>query len=186
MIGGNGARALIFIVNIAFSLYIAALYLRIILERQHADYYNLAVQVIARLTHPPVKPLRRLIPGVAGWDIAALLVAIVCAFLNVWIVHSLVGIGLDGTFVVRDTALKLLAVLVNLYIFTILIQALMSWLNPRQYNPLAVLLWHVNEPLLRPIRRLIPPLGGHFDLSPLIVIVILEAISIFLGLPGYL
>ncbi|MGH8161966.1 MAG: YggT family protein, partial [Gammaproteobacteria bacterium] len=77
-------------------------------------------------------------------------------------------------------------VLVNLYIFTILIQALMSWLNPRQYNPLAVLLWHVNEPLLRPVRRLVPRLGGHFDLSPLIVIVILEAISIFLGLPGYL
>jgi YggT family protein len=186
MMTSNGARALIFIVDIVFSLYIAALYLRIILEHQRADYYNPAVQFIARITEPPVRPLRRLLPGLAGWDIAAFIVAIVCAFINVLIVHHLVGIGLVGTLIARDTGFKLLAVLINLYIFSILVQALMSWLNPGRYNPLAVLLWRMNEPLLRPVRRLIPPLGGTFDLSPLIVIVILEAISIFLGLPGYL
>jgi YggT family protein len=186
MMTENGAHALIFLVNIVFSLYIAALYLRIILQYQRADYYNPAVQFIARVTDPLVRPLRRVLPGIAGWDIAAFLIAIVCAFVNVWIVHYLVGLGFPGPLVARDTGMKLLAVLINVYIFTILIQALMSWLNPGRYNPLAVLLWRMNEPLLRPVRRLIPPLGGHFDLSPLIVIVILEALSIFLGLPGYL
>ncbi|MGH8272853.1 MAG: YggT family protein [Gammaproteobacteria bacterium] len=186
MMVGSGARALIFIVNIVFSLYIAALYLRIILQHQRADYYNPAVQFIARVTDPVVRPLRRLIPGVAGWDIAAFLVAIVCGFINVVIVHYLIGIGLAGPLLARDTGMKLLAVLLNLYIFTILIQALMSWINPGRYSPVAALLWRMNEPLLRPVRRLIPPLGGTFDLSPLIVIVILEALSIFLGLPGYL
>lgn len=182
----NGTRALIFIVNIFFTLYIAALYLRVILQRQKADYYNPAVQFIVKVTDPLVKPLRRLIPGVGGWDIAAFVIAVLCAVLNVWILHAMIGVGPDGPLLARDTGLKLLAVLINLYIFTILIQVLMSWLSPRQYSPVAVLLWRMNEPLLRPIRRLIPPLGGTIDLSPLIVIVALEALSIFLGLPAYL
>lgn len=184
--GGHGTRALIFIINIAFSLYIAALYLRIILQYLKADYYNPAVQFIVKVTDPVVKPLRRVIPGWAGWDVASLIIALILAFINVWVLHLLLGAGHVNPLIARDTALKLLAVLINLYIFTILIQALMSWLNPRQYNPLAVLLWRMNEPLLRPVRRLIPPLGGTFDLSPLIVIILLEALSIFLGLPGYL
>lgn len=183
---GHGTSALIFIINIIFSLYIAALYLRIILQYLKADYYNPAVQFIVKVTDPVVKPLRRLIPGWAGWDVASLIIAIVCAFVNVWILHLLVGTNPATPLIARDTALKLLSVLINLYIFTILIQVLMSWLNPRQYNPVAALLWRMNEPLLRPVRRLIPPLGGRFDLSPLVVIVILEALSIFLGLPNYL
>lgn len=182
----NGTRALIFIVNIVFSLYIAALYLRIILQYLRADYYNPAVQFIVKITDPVVKPLRRLIPGWAGWDVAALLIAILCAAVNIWVIHLLAGYRIEGMTFPRDIALKLLAVLLNLYIVTILVQVLLSWINPRQYNPLAVLLWRMNEPLLRPVRRLIPPLGGTFDLSPLIVIIILEALSIFLGLPGYL
>lgn len=182
---GNGARALIFLVNIAFSLYIAALFMRIILQRLGADYYNPLVQFIVRITNPVVSPLRRLIPGVAGWDFAAFLVAVVCAFVNAWIVLSLLGLGGYGPLLARYAGTKLLAVLINLYIFTILVQALMSWFNPGRYNPLVVVLWRMNEPLLRPVRRLLPALGG-FDLSPLIVIVVLEAFSIFLGLPGYL
>ena len=182
---GNGARALIFLVNIAFSLYMAALFARIILQRLGADYYNPIVQFIVRITDPIVKPLRRLIPGVAGWDIAAFLIAVLCAFVNAWIVLSLLGLGGDGPLLAHFAGTKLLAVLLNLYIFTILIQALMSWLNPGRYNPVAAVLWRMNEPLLRPVRRLLPPFGG-FDLSPLIVIVVLEAVSILIGLPGYL
>lgn len=183
---GNGTRALLFIINIVFTLYIAALYLRIILQYLRADYYNPLVQFIVKITDPVIKPLRGPLPGFKGWDVAAFVVAILCAVLNTWIVHTLVGIGPDGPLFARDAGLKLLAVLINLYIFTVLIQVLMSWLSPRQYNPIMALLWRVNEPLLRPVRRLIPPLGGTFDLSPLIVIVALEALSIFLGLPGYL
>lgn len=182
---GNGVRALIFLVNIVFSLYIAALFMRIILQRLGADYYNPIVQFIVRITNPVVKPLRRLIPGIAGWDAAAFLIAIACAFANAWIILSLLGVGGYGPFLLRYAGSKLLAVLINLYIFTILIQALMSWFNPGRYSPITAVLWRMNEPLLRPVRRLLPPLGG-FDFSPLIVIIVLEAFSILIGLPGYL
>lgn len=182
----SGARALIFLVNVVFTLYIAVLLVRAILQRLRADYYNPIIQFIVRITDPLVRPLRRLIPGVGGWDIACLLVAVACAFLDAWLVLSLAGFGAQGLLIARFAGAKLLAVLINLYIFSILIQALLSWLNPGHYNPLAAVLWRLNEPLLRPVRRLIPPIGGTIDLSPLLVIIALEALSIFLGLPGYL
>ncbi|MGH8426524.1 MAG: YggT family protein [Gammaproteobacteria bacterium] len=181
----NGVRALIFIINVAFTLYIAALYLRILLQKLGADYYNPLVQFVVRITDPPVRPLRRLIPGLAGWDMASLTLAVVCAVLNAWLVLSLLGLGSAGSLIGRYAGMKLLAVLINLYIVSILVQAIMSWFNPRRYNPIAVVLWRLNEPLLAPVRRIVPPLG-MFDLSALIVIIVLEAVSIFLGLPGFL
>lgn len=182
----NGARALIFLVNIVFSLYIAALFVRVLLQRLSADYYNPIVQFVVRITNPLVRPLRRVLPGIAGWDLAGLVLALAFAFLNAWLVLWLAGFGTPALLIARFAGKKLLAVLINLYIFSILIQALLSWLNPRQYSPLAALLWRMNEPLLRPVRRILPPIGGTIDLSPLVVIIALEALSIFLGLPGYL
>lgn len=182
----NGSQALIFLVNIVFTLYIAALFMRIILLRLRADYYNPVVHFIARITDPPLRPLRRLIPAFGGWDVAAMLLAIVCAFVCGFLVLHLAGLGIPWLLIASYTGKKLLAVLINLYIFAILVQAVLSWLGPRQYNPLTLILWRMNEPLLRPVRRMLPPLGGAFDLSPLVVIIALEALSILLGLPGYL
>lgn len=182
----NGAQALIFLVNLVFTLYIAALFLRIILLRLRADYYNPLVHFIARITDPPLRPLRKLIPAFGGWDIAAMVLAVVCAFVCGLLVLHLAGFGTPWVPIAQYTGRKLLAVLINLYIVSILVQALMSWLGPRQYNPLVIVLWRMNEPLLRPVRKIVPPLGGTFDLSPLIVIVALEVVSIFLGLPNFL
>lgn len=182
----NGARALIFIVNVAASLYIAALYMRILLQRLGADYYNPVVQFLVRITNPPLKPLKRLIRGVAGWDLAALLLAVACAFLNAWIVLWLAGYPEAGALIAQYAGRKLLAVLINLYILSILAQAVMSWINPGRYNPVTAVLWRMNDPVLRPVRKVLPPIGGTLDLSPLVVLIALEALSIFLGLPGYL
>jgi YggT family protein len=79
--------------------------------------------------------------------------------------------------------LKLLVLTVNLYTFTIFIQAIMSWLGPGVRNPASNILWSMNEPLLRPARRLIPPLSG-LDLSPLVVILLLQVLNRLLPLPG--
>ncbi len=182
----NGTGALLFLVNIFFTLYIGALYLRILLQRLGADYYNPLVRFIVRISDPPLKPLRRIIPPVAGWDIAALVIAIALAFLNAWVDATILGFGIYTPQIIRFAGMKLLSVLINLYILSILIQALLSWFNPSQYNPLLVLLWRLNEPLLRPLRRLIPPIGGTLDITPLIAILLLEVLSIFLRLPGFL
>lgn len=182
----NARGALLFLVNVVFSVYIATLYLRILLQRLGADYYNPLIQFIARVTDPLVRPTRRIIRPVAGWDLASLLIAIALGFLNAWIVSKLYGLHLRPEYLVRYAGMKLIAVLINLYIFTIVIQALLSWFNPNQYNPLLVLLWRLNEPLLRPIRRIIPPIGGTLDIAPLIAVLLLCVFSVLLRLPGFL
>ncbi len=58
----------------------------------------------------------------------------------------------------------------------ILVRVIWSWVdrNPFSYHPLKRILWQLTEPLLEPIRRLVPPLGGALDLSPWIAIVVLN------------
>jgi len=74
-------------------------------------------------------------------------------------------------------------VVCNFYFFTILIQALMSWISPGQHSPATSILWTINEPLLRPVRNVVPPIAG-LDLSPLVIIIGLQVISRLLPLPG--
>jgi YggT family protein len=80
-------------------------------------------------------------------------------------------------------SLKLLLMLLGLYTFTLFIQAVMSWIGPGVHNPAANVLWSLNEPLLRPVRNVLPPIGG-LDLSPLAVILALQVLSRLLPLPG--
>ena len=71
---------------------------------------------------------------------------------------------------------ELLELAFNVFIFAIIIQAILSWINPGHYNPVSSLLYSLNEPLLRPARRLIPPIQG-LDLSPLVVLIALQVIK---------
>jgi YggT family protein len=81
--------------------------------------------------------------------------------------------------------LRTVVAAIRLYFFTILIYALLSWVSPGQWSPLTSVLASLNEPLLRPVRRVIPPVGG-LDLSPLFVLIGLQALLIVVHLPGYL
>lgn len=183
---GGGARALAFLINIGFSLYIAAVLLRLILQKTGADWYNPIVQFLVRITQPILGPLHRIIPSYRGWDIAAFLFAVALTAVEQWLLFTLARFPLVPRLYIRIVVLKFIGILINLYVFTIIVQALMSWFRPQQYNPVAAVLWRMNEPILRPIRRIIPPLGGTIDLSPLIAIVILEAIAIALNVPVFL
>jgi YggT family protein len=79
------------------------------------------------------------------------------------------------------TVLKLVFILVNLYFFSILLEAILSWTGQGRHNPVSSMLWQLNAPLLGPVRRVMPPLGG-LDLSPLVVIILLQVINILLPL----
>ena len=95
--------------------------------------------------------------------------------------HTKVGVGSALLY----TVLKLLVMLLALYTFTLFVQAILSWVGPGTQNPAATVLWSINEPLLRPVRNIIPPIGG-LDLSPLAVIIALQVLSRLVPLPGVL
>jgi len=172
-----------FLISTIFGLYILAVMLRFLFQWARADFYNPVSQVIVKVTNPVLRPLRRIIPGWAGVDFAAvaLMVALKCVELT--LLFSLHGPKIPQVAGLLVLALAgLLSLLLNVFFFSILIQVILSWVNPGHYNPVTQLLYQLNEPILRSARRLIPPLGG-FDLSPIVAFVAIKLLEFLLVAP---
>ena len=177
--------AVVFLIQTLFGFYILAVMLRFLLQCVRADFYNPLVQFLVRITNPPLLPLRRIVPGYRGLDLAAVVLALVLQFIEVTLLNtlSIQPVGVGGLLML--TVLELLKLLINIYLWGVIIQAVMSWFNPDPYHPAARVLAHLTAPVLRPARRIIPPISG-VDLSPMLVVVALIFVSLllqdFLGL----
>ncbi len=186
------AKPLIFLVQTLFGLYILAVLLRFLLQWVRADFYNPVSQLVVKVTNPVLRPLRRVIPGVAGLDMAALVLILLLKLMEL----LLIGLIATGTiFPLRALLFLGLAGLIQLfiyfYIFTIFVQVIISWVNPHSYSPVTNLIHTLNRPILRPFQRLLPPAGG-FDFSTLVALLALQLLNMLLvpplqhlaGLPG--
>jgi len=169
-----------FLLSVLFGLYITAVLLRFLLQWARADFYNPLSQAIVKLTNPALRPLRRIIPGFGGIDVAAIVLLILLQ-LTLGLIFLALGIPLSPPGMPFHPALpiwlwtiaELVDLAFNVFIFSLIIQAVLSWVNPGHYNPVSSLLNRLNEPLLRPVHRVIPPFSG-LDLSPLVVILLLQ------------
>jgi YggT family protein len=174
-------QALVFLINTLLDLYTAAVMLRFLLQWRRADFYNPICQAIVKLTNPLLLPLRRIIPGWRGLDFAAVVLVVILQIINVTLVVVIVGGSPDPVNLAWWTVLKIIFLMVNLYFVTILVEAILSWTNASHRTPVAGLLWNINAPLLQPARKLVPPIGG-LDLSPLLVLILLQVVNILLPL----
>lgn len=161
----------VFLVETLFGLYILAVVLRFLLQWTGADYYNPISQFLVKVTHPPLRLLRRFIPALGRVDTAALVLMLALQMLASYLVFLF-----QGTVAVSVAALAvwsvhdLLDLVFNIFFFCIIARALLSWFGRMPYNPAASLLTGLTEPLLRRCRRLLPPAGG-LDLSPLVPLI---------------
>lgn len=180
--GGYAGNAGVFLIQAIFGLYLIAVMLRFILQVVRADFYNPVSQFLVKATNPPLVPMRRVIPGVMGVDVAAILLMLIIKIVEIFLISLIGGFSLSfmGLFVFAIA--DLLELLLNVFFFTILIQVVMSWVNPGGYNPTISLLYSINEPLLSRARRIIPPISG-FDLSPIVVVILIQLLSILLIAP---
>ena len=176
---GNAAT---FLIQTVFGLYILIVMLRFLLQWARADFYNPVSQFIVKATQPPLRPLRKFIPGIGGLDMAALIFMLVLKFVELWLVTGLLGMSPQIGGLAMLSIAELLGLLINVFIFSILIQVIISWVNPGMHNPVMALLHSLTEPLLAPARRVIPPISG-LDLSPIIVIVCLQLASMLAVAP---
>ncbi len=173
------ANALQFVIETVFNLFAIALLLRFLLQWLRASFRNPFSQFLVSLTNFLVLPLRKAIPGLGGLDWASLLAAWLVEFAMLLLVLLVGGfpLAIAGLGVLPGIALWAVVKLVSLgvYVFmgAVLLQALLSWVNP--YSPIAPLLYALSEPLLRPARKVLPPIGG-VDLSPLAVILVLQLV----------
>ncbi len=165
-----------FLITTLFSLYILTVMLRFLLQWVRADFYNPVSQFLVKITNPPLRPLRRVIPGVAGIDLAAVVLMLFLQMLSLWLVSLIAGIDPTVAGLLIGSVIQLIGLTFNIFIFAILIQAILSWVNPGAYNPVAHILHDLTAPVLRPVRRVLPPISG-IDLSPLVAIIGLQFIK---------
>jgi YggT family protein len=177
--------ALIFIVRTLTDLYLLTFLLRFLMQWVRASYYNPLAQFVLKVTSPLVIPARRVLPSVAGLDTPTLVVLIVLEGLATWLLLWLLGVSLPVQELLFYSLLRLVALTLWFYTVALFVYVILSWFGDRGMNPLGVLLSQLVEPVLRPARRLLPPIGG-FDLSPLIVLLLLQAAMIALPLPPFL
>ena len=165
-----------YIIDALLSLALFVVMARLLLQLTRADFRNPLAQAIVQLTNPLIVPLRRVLPPLGEVDTASVVAVLVVATIQVGAVAVLHGGGLPEPIVWVDTLLlEIVHMLLSIYLYAIILYALLSMIAPGGYSPLQSMLTSVCEPVLRPIRRLIPPIAG-LDLSPLFATLIILAL----------
>ena len=177
-------RALIFLAQTIADLYLLTFLLRFIMQWVRASYYNPLAQFVFKVTNPLVVPARRVLPSVAGLDAPTLVVLIVLEIVVTFLLLQLVGAPLSIADLLLYSMLRLVSLALLFYTVALFIYVLMSWFGGGM-NPMSDFLGDLVEPLLRPVRRVLPPIAG-LDLSPLVVLLLLHALRIALPFPPYL
>ena len=170
--------ALLYLIDTLLSLAQLCFLLRLLLQWARADFRNPLLRAIVQLTSPILVPLRRLLPAIGRLDTASVLVVIALALLRVSMGSLLSGMGLPPLLLWTELAtLQIVRLLLWTYFFAILLYATLSFIAPGTYSPAQGLLNSLCEPVLRPFRRLIPPLA-NLDLSPLWAGILIQALLI--------
>lgn len=172
--------ALLLIQFISF-LYILIVVLRFLLQLVRADFYNPLSQFIVKATNPLLLPLRKVIPGFFGIDFASIILAIALQMLALQLMASVAGQGLlpFGSLLIF-TLMKLVELVLNIYFFSFIIMVIISWIAPHSHNPALSIIISLTEPVLRPIRKVIPPMGG-LDFSIMIAMLGILILKILFG-----
>lgn len=172
------SMAALFLINTIFDLYLLILMARIILAWVHADYYSPLTQIIVKLTKPIIDPLRRFIPNFKGIELSTLLVILILEIIKFFLI-GLLTIGFPGNIlgIFILAAADVIKIFLNTFFYAILIQAILSWIQP--YSPVIRMLSQLTYPVMRPIQKYIPPVGG-FDISPIPAMIILQLLIILI------
>ncbi|AAZ24545.1 MULTISPECIES: YggT family protein [Colwellia] len=171
-------EAIIYLLRFAFDALLMILIMRVWLQWVKADFYNPLSQFIVKVSNPLVIPLRRVIPGLGGFDLATILIAYVVATLKFVSLAALSGESL-GVLAFYIGLLVLLKQAGFLLFVIMIIMAIMSWVV-QGYNSTLMVLSQLTEPFLNPIRKIIPNMGG-LDLSMLLAFLLMNVINILLS-----
>jgi YggT family protein len=168
----SAENPLLFLIHTLLDIYTSLLMLRFLLQQVRADFYNPISQFIVKLTNPVVMPVRRIIPGFRGYDLATLLLVLAMIILKIVLLASLAGFSLGLIGLVLASVQELILLLINIFMFAIFVQAILSWVSPDPYHPVTALLNTLTYPVLRPFQQFIKPISG-IDLSSLAALIAL-------------
>ncbi|GAB7528098.1 YggT family protein [Pseudomonas sp. 3A(2025)] len=178
----------IFIIKTIGSLYLLIVMLRFVLQLVRADFYNQLSQFIVKATQPLLRPMRRVIPSLFGLDMSSLVLGILVQMLVISAILLLDSGTIDlyriGTapallYLLLWSLVGVIVLLLNIFFWALLISVILSWVAPASHNPAAQLVNQICEPLLAPLRRRLPNLGG-LDLSPIAAFIAIKVIEMTL------
>lgn len=178
---GDGylANPIVFLIQTLFGLYITIVMLRFLLQLVRADFYNPVSQFIVKVTTPALRPLRRFIPGLGGFDLSSLILAWILKSAELTLVILVSGVAISPAASPLWAISGLVSLTINIFLFAILIQVIVSWVSPGNYNPVVGLIQKLTDPIMRPAQRILPPIAG-IDLSPMLVIIGLTLLEMLL------
>ena len=169
-------QAVLFLIDTAFSLYLMVVILRLWLQLVRADFYNPFSQFVVKATNPLVLPLRRAIPSIGSLDTATLLLAYGVMLAKLVVLQLLQSGQVQWVPSLIFSVIFLLKEMFTLLFWILVIRALLSWFSQGR-SPVEYVMHQLTEPLLRPVRRILPPMGG-LDLSVLVVLIGLQFLNI--------
>lgn len=179
---------LMYLIRAVLFLFSLALVLRFTLQAVRADFYNPFSQAIIKITDPLIRPSRRVIPAIGGVDIASLLLALVTIAGYLYVPVLFAGLSASPAAILIGACLSLIDLFLEVFFWALIAVVVISWLtllnvaSPGNLNPLVRLLDDITRPLLEPIRRVLPPVGG-FDFSVLVALgVIFVLQNLLIGL----
>lgn len=176
-------NASVFLIQSVFDFYLFVLLLRLLLQYLRVDYYNPLTQFIIKITSPVVVPLRRVIPGYWGIDLATVVLILIVSLMKLSLISVLSIHHFPNIFGLILWSLgDLLGLIIKLFFYAILASVIISWVAPSNYSPLFVIVQRLTDPLLKPARRLIPQIAG-FDISPIPVLLLLQILIILMAEP---
>lgn len=168
----------VFLVDTVASFFVFLLLARFHFQWLRVPFHNPVGEFILATTSWIVMPVRKVIPGLIGYDIPTLLLAWAVQVLSLWLQIAIVGGEPRILPILAVSLVDLLRYSVYILVFAVIVQAVLSWV--RTYSPFTPVLEALTRPFMLPFRRLIPPLGG-FDLSPLVLIIVLQVLLIALN-----
>ncbi|WP_372717452.1 YggT family protein [Immundisolibacter sp.] len=184
MVYSPATQAALFLVQSAFGLYAALVLLRLLFQAMDVDFRNPLSQFVYKATQPVLKPLRRVLPMRARVEPALVALLLLIKLLEVYALSGLRGYlpGVVGALLMALA--QSLALLTLMLTSLLIVRAVASWVVSAGtgYNPMLQLLEQLTEPLLAPLRRIIPPMGG-LDLSVLLALVAVQLANILLVQP---
>lgn len=173
----------VFLVQTLMGMYVMILLLRFLLQLMRADFYNPVAQALVKITQPVVGPLQGIIPRTGRISLATLIVTIAAQALLIALVFVLSGYGWPNPVkLIPWSLIGLAAQLLDILFFAVLGGIILSWVAPQSRHPATLLLWQITEPVMAPVRRMLPALGG-LDFSPIVVFILIQLIEMAVIIP---
>ncbi|MDD8059368.1 MULTISPECIES: YggT family protein [Shewanella] len=168
-------NAMVFLINTLFDLYLMVVILRFWLQLAKADFYNPFSQFVVKATQPIIAPMRRVLPSMGSIDTSSILLALIVVVLKMLVLTLIAGASFDLLTILLFAVVSVFKNAGVLLFWMLLIRAILSWFN-QGYNPVVMIMTQLTEPILAPVRKILPSMGG-LDLSVLVVFIAMNFLN---------